>query len=94
MVPWWDGPQAAGKASGVLKQVDCLRGVARLVIETDEHKTVRLAVRNPGQVAIGGGGEQTLGCGPQKNRRIRVEYFPKPDPKLATAGEVASIEFQ
>ena len=33
-VPWWDGPKPAGKVSGTLKQVDCLRQTqARLVVE-------------------------------------------------------------
>lgn len=94
VVPWWDGPQPEGKTSGMLKQVDCIRGQARLVIETADGKTVRLLVRNPSQVAISGGGVQALSCGPQKPRKVRVEYVPKSDPKLATAGEVAIIEFQ
>lgn len=94
VVPWWDGPKPEGKAAGTLKQVDCIRGQARLVIETEGGKTIRLLVANPGQVAIAGPGDHTLSCGPQKPRKLRVEYVPKPDPKLATAGEVATIEFQ
>jgi hypothetical protein len=49
---------------------------------------------DPGKIAISGGGEQTLGCGVQKPRRVTIEYFAKPDAKLGTAGEVATIEFQ
>jgi len=41
-----------------------------------------------------GGGSQALGCGPQKLRRVSLEYFPKTNARLATAGEVATIEFQ
>jgi hypothetical protein len=35
-----------------------------------------------------------LGCGVQKPRHVTIEYFPKPNAKLATAGDVATIEFQ
>ncbi|MEX2264105.1 MAG: hypothetical protein WD696_19280 [Bryobacteraceae bacterium] len=94
VVPWWDGPKASGRARGVLKQVECTRGQVRLVIEGDDKSVTRLVLRDPSQVAISGGGETTLGCGPQKGRRVTVEYFPKADPKARTAGDVASIEFQ
>jgi hypothetical protein len=30
----------------------------------------------------------------QKPRRVAIEYFPKPNAKLSTAGDVATIEFQ
>ena len=92
-VPWWDGPNPSGKVTGVLKQVDCLGKQARLLIEGDDHKSVRLLVADP-KVAIVGGGEHAFGCGAQKPRRVVVEYFPKADPRTATAGEVATIEFQ
>jgi hypothetical protein len=94
VVPWWDGPKPAGHASGNLKQVDCLGKQIRLVVESDDHKTTRLLVPNPSQLAVIGGGERTLACGPQKPRRVSVEYFPKTDSKSATVGEVATIEFQ
>jgi hypothetical protein len=92
-VPWWDGPNPSGKVTGVLRQVDCLGKRARLLIESDGHKSVRLLVADP-KVAIVGGGEHAFGCGAQKPRRVVVEYFPKADPATATAGEVATIEFQ
>jgi len=95
VVPWWDGPQADGAASGVLKQVDCLGKRLRVVVVTDDGKTVKLLIADPAQVAvIGGTGELKLGCGVQKQRRVKVEYFAKANAKLATQGEVASIEFQ
>ena len=55
---------------------------------------MKLLVTDPGQIAISGGGEQSLGCGVQKARRVTIEYFPKPNQRLATVGEVATIEFQ
>jgi hypothetical protein len=69
--------------------------MARLIVKQDDGKLVQLLVRKPEQIAITGGGVQTLGCGPQKPaRRVVVEYFPKPDPKTGVAGDAAIIEFQ
>jgi len=93
-VPWWDGPHPGGKFAGALKQVDCIGSQARLVLEGDDRKTIRLLVTDPAKVAINGPGQTTLGCGAQKPRRVVIEYSPKVDSRLATAGEVASIEFQ
>ncbi len=92
-VPWWDSAQPSGKITGTLKQVDCLGKQARLVIEGEDHKTVKL-LADPAHVFVAGGGQLNLGCGAQKPRRVAIEYFPKPNAKLATAGEVATIEFQ
>ncbi|HLI83343.1 MAG TPA: hypothetical protein VKV17_05465 [Bryobacteraceae bacterium] len=92
-VPWWNGPKPSGKVTGSLKQVDCLGTRLRLVVDSDDHKAVKLLIADPQKVAISGGGTLTLGCGAQKPRRITVEYFPKADARLATAGEVATIEF-
>jgi hypothetical protein len=93
-VPWWDGPNPSGKLTGTLKQVDCLGSQARLVVDGDGRQTVKLLVTDPRKVAIMGRGELTLGCGAQKPRRVAIEYFPKPNARFGTAGEVATIEFQ
>jgi hypothetical protein len=94
-LPWWEGPKPEGKISGTLKQVDCLpKQQARLSIEDAAHKLVKLLVADPAKVVYSGNGEVSLGCGAQKTRRITVEYFPKANARLATAGEVATIEFQ
>jgi len=91
---WWEGPLPSGKVRGRLKQIDCLRGLLRLIIDSDG-QTTRLLIRDPKQVVILGGGTLELGCGPQRApRTVVVEYFPKDDAKLATAGEVATIEYQ
>ena len=94
VVPWWNGPSPAGKVRGALKQVDCLGKQARLVVETEDHKTVKLLVTDPQKIAIAGANQQTLGCGVQNPRRVSIEYFPKADSKLATAGEVATVTFE
>jgi tetratricopeptide (TPR) repeat protein len=93
-VPWWDGPQPSGKITGNLKQVDCLGKQARLVVEGDDHKTLKLLVTDPTKIVIAGSNQAALGCGLQKARHVTIEYFPKADTRLATAGEVATIEFQ
>jgi len=93
VVPWWEGPAPSGKARGTLRQIDCLGRQARLVIDSEDRKTVKLLVRDPSKIVVVGAQEQALGCGPQKGRRIVVEYFPKPDAQLGTAGDVATIEF-
>lgn len=92
-VPWWDGPKPSGRVHGTLRQVDCLGSQARLIIDAADHKTVRLLVTDPAKVAIAGGGQQSLTCGKQ-TREVVVEYFPKVSARLATAGEVATIQFQ
>jgi hypothetical protein len=94
-VPWWDGPKPGGRVTGTLKQVDCLpKQQARIAIESAGHKLVKLLVADPAKVVYSGAGEVSLGCGAQKARRITVEYYPKANARLATAGEVATIEFQ
>jgi hypothetical protein len=94
VVPWWNGPTPDAKAVGLLQQVDCLGKQARLLIKTDDGKIVRLTVRDPGQIVIVGSTQENLGCGRQKARAITVEYFRKADAKLATTGDVATIEFR
>jgi hypothetical protein len=78
----------------MLRQVDCLGKQARLIVQSSDGKTVRLLVPDPEKIAISGGGDLALGCGAQKPRRVMIGYFPKTNAKLATAGEVATIEFQ
>jgi len=93
-VPWWEGPKPPGKVSGKLQEVDCLGSTARLIVEGADHKMVRLLVADSSNVAITGAAGQTLGCGKQSPRAVSIEYFPKVNTRLGTAGEVATIEFQ
>jgi hypothetical protein len=89
----WSEFQPSGVASGVLQRVDCLGKRLRLVVEEDDHTIIKLLIAHPAQVAVSGGGALRLACGVQK-RRVKLQYFPKPNARLATAGEVATIEFQ
>lgn len=95
VVPWWDGPKPS-VVVGVIKQVDCLGTRFRLSVQDDDHHTVKLLIADASQVAVTGnaGGELRLACGTQQLRRAKVEYLPKANAKLATKGEVATIEFQ
>jgi tetratricopeptide (TPR) repeat protein len=91
--PWWDGPKPEGRLAGDLKRVECIGNRMRLVVEAEDHKLTRLLIPDPAHVAILGASSETLACGPQKVRRIVVEYFPKRDARSATVGEVATIQF-
>jgi hypothetical protein len=95
-VPWWDGPKPDSRVNGTLKQVDCLGRQLRLIVQTSDGKTVRLLVPDPGKIVISGGDGNSLalGCGVQKARRVLIEYWVKANSRLATSGEVATIEFQ
>lgn len=91
---WWDGSQPTARLKGKLERVDCLAGMARIAVRTEDRKLVQLLIRNPGKIVIEGGGDKTFGCGPQRPaRNISVGYFPKSDAKTATSGEAALIEF-
>jgi hypothetical protein len=94
VVPWWDGPKPAGVAIGIITHVDCLGKRYRLVLQDDDKKTVRLLIADPAQIAVMGNEKLELSCGTQAPRRVKVEYFPKPNAKTATKGDVATIEFQ
>jgi hypothetical protein len=92
---WSDFPNPQGKVTGTLRQVECMaRQQARLTVQASDGKVMKLLIADPAKVAFLGAREVTLGCGPQKDRRVTIEYFPKTDSKLATVGEVATIEFQ
>lgn len=92
--PWWEGELPSGKLRGRLTQVDCRGAAVRFVIQGADGKLTRLVVRDPKKVVVLSGGQLDFTCGAQrKPRTVSIEYFPKHDAKLATAGEVATIEF-
>ncbi len=93
-VNWEDLPHASGSARGKLVQIDCLGGPARLVIQEDGGGRTRLLIRDPSRVAVLGGGELQIRCGPQRAPRIvSVEFYPKKDARHGTSGEVSTIEY-
>lgn len=93
--PWFETPQPTGKIQGRLRQIDCLRGAARLVVESADGKLTRLVIRDPSKVVVLGGGRLELACGSQKQpRTVVIEYFPKADAALGVIGEVATIDYR
>ncbi len=95
VVDWWEGPTPNAKLTGKLVQIDCVGRLMRLVLQPEDGKPVRLLVRDPGKIVVMNPiGEAAFSCGPQRPiRTVKVEYFTKNDPKLATVGEVATIEY-
>jgi len=92
---WMDELKGNASVEGVFARLDCIGHEARLVVKTDDGKTVQLLIHDPSQVALSGGGEKTFGCGVQRTaRRVRVEYNAKSDAKLQTSGDVTVIEFR
>ena len=96
VVEWWDDPRPKAKIWGLLKQVECTRGPARLVIEASDGKITRLVIKDPGRVVImGREPNATLGCGKQNPPRpVAVEYYKPSQPGARDAGEVAVVEFR
>jgi hypothetical protein len=94
-VTWMDvTPKAGASIEGRLERLDCMGTEGRLVIETDDGKTVQLLVGDPSQITVGGGGERSLACGAQRPaRRVVVQYTAKQDSKRHTIGQVTLIEF-
>jgi hypothetical protein len=92
---WMDELKGNAAVEGVFARLDCIGSQARMLVKTDDGKSVQLLIGDPGKVDLSGGGEKTFGCGAQSNlRRVRVEYNPKSDAKLHTTGEVTTIEFR
>jgi hypothetical protein len=81
------------KIDGTLTRVNCLGRKAELVV-TKGRQVTTLLVSDPSKIAIAGGGERTLACGPLKPARsVTVEYTPRTDLGKAIAGEAVSLEF-
>ena len=92
-VAWWDGPRPDSKLAGTLTQVDCLGKQLRLTLRNPAGKALKLLIADPSKVFLSGG-EQSLVCGAQKPRAVSIEYWAKPNARLGTSGEVATIAFQ
>jgi hypothetical protein len=92
---WMDELKGAGVVDGVFERLDCLGRDARMVIKTADGKTVQLVIHDPDHIDLSDAGAKTFGCGVQTgSRRVHVEFNPKSDAKLKTAGDVTTIEFR
>jgi tetratricopeptide (TPR) repeat protein len=77
----WEEAGLPVMLEGALRQVDCLGKDTRVVIEGPDKKMFKLSLKDRGKLV----------CGAQDGRHVSVEYTPKPDAKLGTAGELAAI---
>ncbi len=90
---WWDGPKPDATLDGVLKRVDCLGKRLRLVVESGA-KLHQFLVPDPQKLVLTGMAETTLSCGVQRAaRKVKVDYFAKPNAATQTAGEAAVLTF-
>lgn len=93
--PGWSGPRGGVKAEGTLKRIDCFGSSARMLIDT-AGGVLRVFIPNPGEILLRDASALTFEftCGEQKPRRVAIEYAPRPDARLGTAGDVTSIAFR
>ena len=76
VVPWNEAGEPV-TLEGELRQVTCVGTTTTIVIEGPDQQMIKLLLKDRGQ----------LQCGAQKSHHVSVEYTPKPDAKLGTAGE-------
>jgi hypothetical protein len=93
-------PQTLGRGAyrtveGTLEQLDCLEDVGRIRVGV-AGRAVQFLMEDPQAIEIWGvqTGKVTFECGPQKPRRVLIEYEPSVDGKLGTTGVVRAIEFK
>jgi hypothetical protein len=92
---WYEAFQPDASVEGVFERLDCLGKHARVAIKTADGKIVQLLVPDPSRIVVVGGGVKALSCGVQRSpRKVLVEYKAKPDAKLRTTGDAATIEFR
>lgn len=82
---------ATAVAAGTLQQIDCLATGIRMRIGVGAD-SISLALLDLPSIATAGA-PLDFTCGPQKPRRIRIEYEAKEDALPGTIGVVRSIEF-
>ncbi len=92
-VPMFEGAKPEGRVRGRITRIECLPPMARLTVQTDSG-SARLLARQPSKVIVFGEGQPKFDCGPVNPPRLAIiEFFPKPDNKTGTTGEIATIEY-
>jgi tetratricopeptide (TPR) repeat protein len=84
--------EALAVAEGTLKQIDCMGGKIRVAIGVGA-EAMSFAILNPASVTVKDGTPIDFTCGPQKPRRIRIEYEAKEGVMPDTLGVVRTIAF-
>jgi Flp pilus assembly protein TadD len=79
-------------AEGTLRQIDCLDGKIRMRIGV-RADSMSFAILDLSSIATKDHVPMDFACGPQKPRRIRIEYEAKEGAMPETIGVVRSIEF-
>ncbi|MEJ7606458.1 MAG: hypothetical protein WKF37_09350 [Bryobacteraceae bacterium] len=81
-------------AQGVLEEVVCAGGKAKLVVKSGT-KQFTLLLRTPEMIAIKNSESATveMKCGPQHGARVSVEFLENADAGEGTSGDVTSLEF-
>jgi hypothetical protein len=94
----WDVPPAEpqeqlASLQGVLTQIQCLDGQAKLIVASG-NKSVAFLIRDSTRVYIKGAkqDEQLLTCGPAR-RPVAIEYLPNDDRVTGTVGEARVIDY-
>jgi tetratricopeptide (TPR) repeat protein len=85
-------PVGLAVAEGTLQQIDCKDGKIRVRIGVGA-EAMSFAILNPASVSVKDGVPMDFTCGPQKPRRISIEYEAKEDATAGTVGVVRRIEF-
>jgi hypothetical protein len=88
-VEWFDD-SGAEKMAGMLMRVECMGKQLHLNVKDDQGKVQSFIVRDAGQLEIKNG--ETLICGVQKQRRVRIAF--KPVSQKGLSGEATALEFQ
>ena len=92
----WKPRQGAASVEGVLEQIDCYGPSARFHVRPSTGPSVRLWVDNPGEVLLKDASSLTFtfACGPQKPKKLTIEYDPQPASPQSTTGRITAIHFQ
>ena len=84
--------EALAVAEGTLKQIDCMGGKIRMRIGVGA-EAMSFALLDPGSITTKDHAAMEFTCGPQRPRRIRIEYEAKEGAMPGTVGVIRSIEF-
>lgn len=84
--------EALAVAEGTLKQIDCMDGKIRMRIGIGA-EGMSFAILDPASIATKDHAAMDFTCGPQRPRRIKIEYEAREGAMAGTVGVVRAIEF-
>ncbi len=89
-------PAPRETATGRFVRLDCINPRARVKLIDDQGQDLYLMIDDPTAVAIQGkqGATMELACGPQQPApHVTVEYIPRPDVRMLSAGVLRKLRF-